>query len=444
MTSDPTLASSEQTPGTAGQSAAARDRQNLRSLHPSALRERLPVEGFREYWYPAIREHSVPRKRPTTVKLVNTDVVFFRGKNGRVAAVGDACPHRGGSLGVGKCEFAGTITCPYHGWTFDENGECLAVLGEGPESRIPGMPEARARTYPTKTFKGLVWVWMGDGEPAPVEEDIPPQFFDEGLQVQYSIQKWKCNWRPACENMLDSHVFYVHRKSLFFLLTPTTLLLNLSGLGPRRPRPRVLKGRSVSYRSDQVAAIRRLSPKDDPGAANGIGNTAGSDAGQARQWPPREGYSEAYPGLDGQRWPRDSWRLPWHRLMDIVLKLRPKADPLISDDEWSNFHLPGLFQVDYQRFLYSRLTVPIDEDTSRIFYFHTTRRGGRLRDYWDTAYFVLFHNWMMNYNFSGQDLDAVEPLHYDTPEHLSATDVFPLTIRRAMVEHARRAPADRG
>jgi len=365
-------------------------------------------------------------------------VVFFRGKDGTVVATGDACPHRGGALSHGKCEFTGTITCPYHGWTFSEDGECVAVLGEGPQSRIPGMPEARVRTYPTITLKGVVWVWMGEGDPAPPEEDIPPQFFDDGVQVQNSVTIWDCNWRPACENMIDSHVFYVHRKSLLLHLTPTRLLLQMSRLGPRRPaaacdqRPRCgLQGRRSGFHT----RLRR------PGS-----QFRRIDLGPERERPrqavaTRDSYEESYPKLGGQQWPRDSWRLPWHRVVDKVSSMRTAPGPQIADEEWHDFHLPATFQVDYLRFAYSRLTVPIDKDTSRIFYFHTTRRGSTLRNLWDKVYFEVFHNWMMNYNFSGQDLEAVEGLHYDTPEHLAATDVFPMTIRRAMMENARQLPS---
>ena len=50
--------------------------------------------------------------------------------------------------------FPGFITCFYHGYTFDEHGECVAVLGEGPNSPMVG--RARTRVYPTITLKGVV------------------------------------------------------------------------------------------------------------------------------------------------------------------------------------------------------------------------------------------------------------------------------------------------
>ena len=99
-------------------------------------RREIPVLGFRDYWYPVIQEKKVPRRKPVMVKLLGEELCVFRGETG-IAAVKDACPHRGTRLSQGVCNFAGTVSCPYHGWTFDESGACVAVLSEGPTRRFP-------------------------------------------------------------------------------------------------------------------------------------------------------------------------------------------------------------------------------------------------------------------------------------------------------------------
>ena len=48
-----------------------------------------------------------------------------------------------------------------------------------------------------RTRKGLVFVWMGEGEPAPIEEDVPEEFFAEDALAQVSQVYWKCNWEVA-------------------------------------------------------------------------------------------------------------------------------------------------------------------------------------------------------------------------------------------------------
>lgn len=406
---------------------------NVHSLHPSALRDRIPATGLREYWYAAVAASTVARRRPTHVKLLDTHLALFRGKDGNIVAVSDACPHRGGSLSRGKCHFSGTLTCPYHGWTYDESGTCVAVLGEGPESRIPGMPEARVRSYPTQTHKDVVFVWMGDGEPVDITEDVPPQFFDPTSLVQHSITTWNCNWRPAFENLLDAHVFYVHRNSVHLLMVPTKNLLVMSKMGPRRPRPRVVNRRGLMYKPGDLAFLSAFTGSSD---ADNRGQSTNDD--RQRTWPNNK-LQDSYPGLGDAPWPKSERRLHWHRAIDLVNKVRrPKAHPpMVTDPEWHDAHLPAIYQVDYGDHIYTRMTVPIDAEHSRIFYFHTTRPATRRRALWDRAYFTVFQNWMMNYNFSGQDRKVVEHQYYDHPELFSATDAFPLTLRRFILENGR-------
>ena len=86
------------------------------------VRQLAPATGLREYWYPVIEDRKVGNK-PIGLKICDEQVVFFRGTDKQVKALRNVCPHRGGSLMHGDCHFEGTISCPYHGWTFDGEGE---------------------------------------------------------------------------------------------------------------------------------------------------------------------------------------------------------------------------------------------------------------------------------------------------------------------------------
>src|SRR5262249_33115268 len=161
------------------------------------IRALIPKLGLRNYWYPAIPQNKVSAGKPVKVSLMGEDLCLFRGASGDVAAIQDICPHRGARLSEGDCHYRGTVACPYHGWVFDESGKNVAVLSEGPDSGVCGKPGSEARVYPTHTLKGLVFVWMGDGEPAPIEEDVPEEFFDADALVQIGVVYWKCNWEVA-------------------------------------------------------------------------------------------------------------------------------------------------------------------------------------------------------------------------------------------------------
>src|SRR5947209_8119261 len=137
---------------------------------PNDIRSKIPPLGHREYWYPALPDRDVGKK-PQVLRMLGDDIVFFRGKDGQVKALLDVCPHRGAFLSLGDCFYDGFITCPYHGATFDGDGNCVAMLTEGPDSKAVGQMKAWA--FPTVTAKGIVFVWMGRGDPVDPREDIP-------------------------------------------------------------------------------------------------------------------------------------------------------------------------------------------------------------------------------------------------------------------------------
>src|SRR5437773_91871 len=195
-------------------------------VSPSDIRELIPALGLREYWYPALEDRKVKGK-PVGVKICGEDLVFFRGKDGQVACLWNVCPHRGGSLMHGDCHFPGTISCPYHGWTFDGDANLLAVLPEGPDSKMPG--KVKARKFSTQTHKGMVFVWMGEGEPAPIEEDVPPEFFDATSRVFVHFEYWPVQWNVALENGGDAHVPYVHRDAVTNLMSPMGFFSSATG-----------------------------------------------------------------------------------------------------------------------------------------------------------------------------------------------------------------------
>ncbi len=93
--------------------------------------------GFRHYWYPALLSRDLGAT-PKAVKLLGDNLVFVRA-HGQAHALFDRCAHRGMVLSAGQCLAEGTITCPYHGWTFDVvDGRCVAALTDGPESSVVG------------------------------------------------------------------------------------------------------------------------------------------------------------------------------------------------------------------------------------------------------------------------------------------------------------------
>jgi len=67
--------------------------------------------------------------QPALVTVDGRDVALFR-RGDEVLAIGNECPHQGGSLCDGWVE-GDIVVCPLHGWEFDmRTGACMTVPGE--------------------------------------------------------------------------------------------------------------------------------------------------------------------------------------------------------------------------------------------------------------------------------------------------------------------------
>jgi nitrite reductase/ring-hydroxylating ferredoxin subunit len=370
-------------------------------------REQIPELGFREYWYPACGWRRVPHYRPAFVKLLGDEICLFRGRTG-VAAVSDLCPHRGAHLSDGRCHYRGTVSCPYHGWTFDESGSCVAALSEGPDSSAP--TRSKVRTYPTAVLKDVVFIWMGDGPPTDPAVDLPPELTDDSL-VLHDATIWRANWRPALENLNDNHTFYVHRNALQMLMRP------LGKVSFRGARPIIVGGGvHLTRYSDGSAASRSV--------------------------------REYYPAVSGN-WPRSHLRSLWSglfattalawlwRLGDATNYPEP-LQGYHNDPEWDmGPHMPGMQRINGGSALYTRWCVPIDATTTREFYLWATRPTTRRAALWERAKYPLVQRLLRNRNLGLQDGRVLSRLRFDTPERLTRFDLETIGWRRLAILSAR-------
>ena len=161
-------------------------------------------------WYVAGRvedfDHSL-----RAMRLFGRALVFYRGANGKVAALEDACPHRKLPLSMGKLD-GDRVVCGYHGLTFDGKGVCVAAPTQ-PDA-IP--KRARVRAYPVEERYGFVWIWPGDADKADVALMLDIPNFDNpawGKTARGSLSIG-CNYLWVVDNLLDpSHVAWVHLTS---------------------------------------------------------------------------------------------------------------------------------------------------------------------------------------------------------------------------------------
>src|SRR5438552_272249 len=95
---------------------------------------RTPMGGLlRRYWYPIAAESQLERKPVRRVRLLGEDLALFRDRSGRLGLVAERCSHRGASLAYGFPTERG-LRCPYHGWLYSADGECLEQPNQAQDS----------------------------------------------------------------------------------------------------------------------------------------------------------------------------------------------------------------------------------------------------------------------------------------------------------------------
>jgi 5,5'-dehydrodivanillate O-demethylase len=162
---------------------------------------------LRRFWHPVARVETLPKGRARAIRILGEDLTLYRGESGEFHLVGARCAHRGTVLQTAWVE-GEELRCMYHGWRYDGTGLC---------TEIPAERQARARMpriagYPTRSYAGLVFAYMGE---LPVPEfDLPRKdaFEDPARHIVALEQVWDCNWFQQVENSLDPlHIRFAHR-----------------------------------------------------------------------------------------------------------------------------------------------------------------------------------------------------------------------------------------
>ena len=148
------------------------------------------------------------KDKPLARTLLGLPMVLFRLPGQGVSALEDRCCHKELPLSCGSLEAAG-LRCGYHGLLFDGRGRCIEIPGQ---PHIP--PKACVRSHPLVERDQILWVWVGEGEPAgeppAYRWHTDPRYTFGGDSFHYDAP-----WQLIHDNLLDlSHLGYVHTRTI--------------------------------------------------------------------------------------------------------------------------------------------------------------------------------------------------------------------------------------
>ena len=163
---------------------------------------------LRSFWLPVAQASDLPAGRAKPLKVMSENFTIYRGEGGNPQVLAPGCAHRGTLLSTGWVE-GDALRCFYHGWKYGPDGRCI----EAPAERDGFCSTVSVRSYPTRDYLGLVFAYLGEGEPPPF-----PRYRDleeEGVRETSSYRR-DCNFFNNLENQCDPvHVAFAHRTSAF-------------------------------------------------------------------------------------------------------------------------------------------------------------------------------------------------------------------------------------
>jgi phenylpropionate dioxygenase-like ring-hydroxylating dioxygenase large terminal subunit len=122
----------------------------------SAVPQADELGAFHACWYPVALSTEVAREQVVGVNFLGGKVIVYRTEAGAVHVKSAYCRHLGADLSGGKV-LGDKVRCPYHFWTYGEDGACAAVAAGDPPP-----PKARLFSYPTRESIGIIWAFNGE------------------------------------------------------------------------------------------------------------------------------------------------------------------------------------------------------------------------------------------------------------------------------------------
>jgi phenylpropionate dioxygenase-like ring-hydroxylating dioxygenase large terminal subunit len=174
-------------------------------------------------WHPIAASSELGPGEALALELLGLPLLLTRPEDGPARVFLNRCPHRGVAL-LDKDQPAHPcrrLVCPYHGWTYDLNGQLRAAAREGEFLEPFNRGDWPLQKLRCREEGSLIWVALGD-DPLPLEQQLDLVLSEAGSlwrQPRRLLIRQRrplaCNWKLAHDNTLDDyHVAIAHPTTL--------------------------------------------------------------------------------------------------------------------------------------------------------------------------------------------------------------------------------------
>lgn len=179
---------------------------------------------FRRHWLILGREEEIVGSGDYIVRDVpplKASVIIIRGRDGVVRAFYNMCSHRGSALTCQRNGNARAFRCPYHAWTFGDDGTLLAIPSEADFSHVD-KPQNGLAPITLEIWNGFIFVNFAE-QPELTLRDFLAGFdelfddfpFHDFSFCQSASDEADCNWKNLVNAFGEGyHVAVLHRNTL--------------------------------------------------------------------------------------------------------------------------------------------------------------------------------------------------------------------------------------
>lgn len=220
--------------------------------------------------------------------MAGVPVLVTRGKDGRARAFMNACRHRGAPLAEDGCGHANRFTCPYHGWTYANDGRLLAVSEKEKFGDIDNAANGLTE-LPCDERVGMIFAVLTPGLSIDLDdwlggmiEDMAPFAFETWTYLGFR-ELTGPNWKISYDGYLEGYHFASLHKDTILKVT----LNNLMDFDAFGPHQRVAYGTTSiedlykvprdewwRYESEGYSFVRLLFPNISTFLGLGVGQIA--------------------------------------------------------------------------------------------------------------------------------------------------------------------------
>lgn len=184
---------------------------------------------WRRSWLFAAHESDLPAAGSyRSFERSGAPIVLVRGQDRRIRAFYNSCRHRGAPVVRESCGTAKRLTCQYHSWSYDLEGELRAV----PDARsFVGLDPSALGLVPVRCEVWEGWVFVNENPDAPPLEDYLGPLCDQMREIDGpSLRRVgtqshhvEANWKAMVDAFLEVyHIRTVHPDNAALLYDDST------------------------------------------------------------------------------------------------------------------------------------------------------------------------------------------------------------------------------